>query len=53
MSSPAIIKTALERNLKAIAARPSIAQGTAVTKVTLHPGSRAKSRTGPGASTSG
>jgi uncharacterized OsmC-like protein len=38
MSTNAAIKTALERNVKLIEARPSIAQGTAVTKVTLHPG---------------
>ena len=47
MSSPAIIKTALERNLTAIAARPSIAQGTAVTKVTLHPGLACEVEDGP------
>lgn len=38
MSSPATIKAALERNVKVVAARPSVGQGTAVTKVTLHPG---------------
>ena len=38
MSSPATIKDALERNVKVIGARPSVGQGTAVTKVTLHPG---------------
>jgi uncharacterized OsmC-like protein len=38
MSSPAIVKAALERNVKVVGARPSVGQGTAVTKVTLHPG---------------
>jgi uncharacterized OsmC-like protein len=38
MSSPASIKDALERNAKVVSARPSVGQGTAVTKVTLHPG---------------
>ena len=32
MSSPAAIKVALERNVKAVAARPSVGQGTAVTR---------------------
>ena len=38
MSSPASIKDALERNASVVAARPSVGQGTAVTRVTLHPG---------------
>src|SRR3990172_13392439 len=38
MSSSTTIKTALERNVKVVEARPSVGQGTAVTKVTLHPG---------------
>jgi uncharacterized OsmC-like protein len=36
--SDASIKAALERNVKVISARPSVGQGTAVTKVTLQPG---------------
>jgi uncharacterized OsmC-like protein len=47
MSSPAIIKTALERNVKVIEARPSVGQGTAVTKVTLHPGLACDVEDGP------
>jgi uncharacterized OsmC-like protein len=38
MSTPEVIKAALERNARVVAARPSAGQGTAVTKVTLHPG---------------
>jgi uncharacterized OsmC-like protein len=38
MSAPANIKDALQRTTKLIADSPSIGQGTAVTKVTLHPG---------------
>ena len=38
MSSPDTIKSALERNVRVIEARPSVGQGTAVTKVTLQPG---------------
>jgi uncharacterized OsmC-like protein len=38
MPAPASIKEALERNAKVVAARPSVGQGTAVTKVTLNPG---------------
>jgi uncharacterized OsmC-like protein len=38
MSSPDAIKTALERNVKVITARPAVGQGTAITKVTLNPG---------------
>lgn len=32
------IKTAIERNVKAVSLRPSVGQGTAVTKVRLNPG---------------
>ncbi len=38
MGPEASIKAALERNVTLIGARPSIGQGTAVTKVTLNPG---------------
>lgn len=38
MSTNATVKAALERNAKVVEARPSVGQGTAVTKVTLHPG---------------
>ena len=38
MAAPASIKDALEQRAKQIKASPSIGQGTAVTKVTLHPG---------------
>lgn len=38
MSTPETIKAALERNAKVVQARPSVGQGTAVTKVTLHEG---------------
>lgn len=47
MSTNAVIKTALERNVKVIEARPSIAQGTAVTRVTLHPGLACDVEDGP------
>ncbi len=36
MAAPDAIKDALERNVKVVSARPSVGQGTAVTKVTLH-----------------
>ena len=35
MAAPDAIKEALERNVKVVSARPSVGQGTAVTKVTL------------------
>lgn len=38
MSTNATIKAALERNVKVLEARPTVGQGTAVTKVTLRPG---------------
>jgi uncharacterized OsmC-like protein len=47
MSTNATIKTALERNVKVIEARPSIAQGTAVTRVTLHAGLACEVEDGP------
>ena len=47
VSSPAAIKTALERNVKAVTARPSVGQGTAVTTVTLHPGLACAVQDGP------
>ena len=47
MSSNATIKAALERNVTLIGARPSIGQGTAVTKVTLNPGLACEVEDGP------
>lgn len=47
MSSPDTIKAALERNVKVVTARPSVGQGTAVTKVTLHPGLACDVEEGP------
>ena len=47
MSSATAIKEALERNVKVVAARPSVGQGTAVTKVTLHPGLTCNVEDGP------
>ena len=47
MSSDATIKAALERNAKLVEARPSIGQGTAVTKVTLNPGLTCDVEDGP------
>ena len=47
MSDPATIKNALEGSLKRIEANPSIGQGTAVTKVTLHPGLACEVEDGP------
>ena len=38
MHDDATIRTALERNVKAVTLRPSIGQGTAITKVRLNPG---------------
>jgi uncharacterized OsmC-like protein len=47
MSSPDAIKAALERNVRVIEARPSVGQGTAVTKVTLQPGLACEVEDGP------
>jgi uncharacterized OsmC-like protein len=47
MSSPAVIKAALERVVKAVEAHPSVGRGTAVTKVTLHPGLACEVEEGP------
>jgi uncharacterized OsmC-like protein len=47
MSSPGTIKDALERNVRLIEARPSVGQGTAVTKVTLNPGLACDVEDGP------
>ncbi len=41
------IRTAIERNVKVVRARPSVGQGTAVTKVTLRPGLSADVEDGP------
>lgn len=38
MSSSGVIKAAIEDRVKVVEARPSVGQGTAVTKVTLQPG---------------
>lgn len=47
MSSPPEIKEALERNVKVVSARPSVGQGTAVTRVTLNPGLACDVQEGP------
>lgn len=47
MSTNAIIKAALERNVKVVGARPSVGQGTAVTMVTLNPGLACEVEDGP------
>lgn len=47
MASPQAIKEALERNAKVVGARPSVGQGTAVTKVTLNPGLACDVEDGP------
>jgi uncharacterized OsmC-like protein len=47
MSAPDTIKAALERNVKLVGARPSIGQGTAVTRVTLNPGLACDVEDGP------
>lgn len=47
MSSPATIKAAIERNVKVVAARPAVGQGTAVTRVTLRPGLACDVEDGP------
>jgi uncharacterized OsmC-like protein len=47
MSSSNAIKDALERNAKVVGARPSVGQGTAVTKVTLNPGLACEVQEGP------
>jgi uncharacterized OsmC-like protein len=47
MSTATAIKEALERNVKVMSARPSVGQGTAVTKVTLHPGLSCDVEDGP------
>ncbi len=41
------IRIALERNVKVISARPSVGQGTAVTRVTLRPGLACEVEDGP------
>ncbi len=38
MTDPSTIRTALERNVKAVSLRPSTGQGTKTTKVRLRPG---------------
>ena len=47
MSAPSAIKTALERNVKVLEARPSVGQGTAITRVTLNPGLACDVEDGP------
>lgn len=47
MSTPDVIKAALERNAKVVHARPSVGQGTAVTKVTLNAGLACEVEEGP------
>ena len=47
MSAPDTIKDALEQRTRQIKATPSIGQGTAVTKVTLHPGLACEVEDGP------
>jgi uncharacterized OsmC-like protein len=47
MSDPATTKAALQRSLKLIEANPTIGRGTAVTKVTLHPGLACDVEDGP------
>ncbi len=47
MSDPEQIKTALERNIKALSLRPSIGQGTAVTKVRVRDGVTCDIEDGP------
>lgn len=47
MSVANTVKDALERNAKVVAARPSVGQGTAVTRVTLNPGLACDVQEGP------
>jgi uncharacterized OsmC-like protein len=47
MATATAIKEALERNVKVVSARPSVGQGTAVTRVTLHPGLACDVEDGP------
>jgi uncharacterized OsmC-like protein len=47
MPAPSAIKAALERNAKVVEARPSVGQGTAITRVTLHPGLACDVEDGP------
>ena len=47
MPESATIKEALERNVKVVQARPSVGQGTAITKVTLNPGLACEVEDGP------
>ncbi len=47
MDDRTAIRTALERNDKVVKARPSVGQGTAVTKVTLRPGLSCEVEEGP------
>lgn len=47
MSDSAAIRTAIERNVKAVSLRPSVGQGTAVTKARLRPGLSCEIEEGP------
>ena len=47
MENQEAIKTAMERNAKAVSLRPSVGQGTSVTKVRLQPGLACEATEGP------
>jgi len=47
VSDSAAIRTAIERNVKAVSLRPSVGQGTAVTKARLRPGLSCEIEEGP------
>ena len=47
MSDSAAIRTAIERNVKAVSLRPSVGQGTAVTRARLRPGLSCEIEEGP------
>lgn len=47
MDNQEAIREALERNVRAVSAKPSFGQGTAVTRVTLKPGLAAEVEEGP------
>jgi uncharacterized OsmC-like protein len=47
MNDAEVIKTAIERNVKAVSLRPSVGQGTAVTRARLTPGLSCEIEEGP------
>lgn len=53
MSDPAAIKTAIERNTRAVSLRPAVGQGTATSRAVLRPGLACEVTEGPFSLTAG